>query len=473
MRKTKRPSLVGAIVALMSVAGCHPPQAAVEAEALLLKGDLTAAERRVADGLAGQPDNGDLWRLKIRIALERNQIGQAVASYRERARRGEDKALLRHLALSVIRWGMKHRDPVVRLAAVQAARETDDAALEDEMGARLGDPDEVIRTWAALALSEHRDGVDVLERQLRSSNPRARAIAVRAVGKFGGAAAVGPLARFVDDGDASVRSAAADALAVTRRREALEPLRRLLADRDPWVRADAARAISSLGLAEGAAVLRGAAADAVPGVRLAVAVALCDLKDEGAKATLAALAAGDDLTVALRAALRLSRLGDAQPALNAIAKALVDRRWPVRAAGCNAASSVKSAVVVALLQRALKDPVPAVQMAAARATFSRGAQESAAATARAIFATACRTRGPASVEMCLEAAELLARAGQEDGRSTLAHLARLASPPERRLEALRAALIFVGRLTLAIDALPDPDPRVSIAAAAWIYRRTK
>ena len=60
-------------IALVGSIACQPPQAAVEAQSLLLKGELDAAQRRVTEGLTADPESHALWRLRLRIAVERGR----------------------------------------------------------------------------------------------------------------------------------------------------------------------------------------------------------------------------------------------------------------------------------------------------------------------------------------------------------------------------------------------------------------
>lgn len=466
------------LAVLLGLCSCRPPLSALEAEDLMKIGDHAGAARKVSQGLAQQPSSRVLWGLRVRIAVAQDRTPEAVAAYRARvAAHGEDEGLLRELSVALLEWGLRNRDSEVRLAAVQAARDTDAPELESGVAERLNDPDEVVRTWAAVALSQTPAGVDALARALRSSNAKARAVAAGNLGRIAGGAAIATLAGFVGDGAEDVRSATAWSLAATRQKEALSPLMKLLEDRSPRVRADAAAASGSLGNRDAAAPLHKLTGDAVVPVRLAAASALADLGDRAARGALRELAASPDLAVALRAGLRLAKLGEVQPVLDAVAQGLVDRRWTLRAAACNTAGSVKDSVAHDLVLKGLEDPEPSVRLAAARAVFAHRGQGSQPAlqTAASVSQLACPGKDPslAMTSLCVQSAELLLRAGNARGRSLLHELARRASVPSLRLEALRAALTFDGERAVAVEAMADPDGKVALAAAAWIYRRLR
>ncbi len=459
---------------VLITAACRPPRLLQEAERLLLERDHAAAQGKVDAGLREDPHSRPLWELAIRIQLAQNDVHGAVQRYQQYLEeRGPEARMLRFLALSLLRWGLQHRDPVIRLAALQGARKTDSSALAKDVAARLRDPDAVVRTWAAVALSGSPVGADTLGEQLRSPNVQARAIAVRALGRIAQAAALPALLPFVADPAPEVRRALADALALTQTEGALSPLTRLLGDEDNGVRNRATAAIGTLGNAAGAAPLRGLLNDRHLGVRLAALLALSRIDAEGAKPTLRRIATGEELLPALRAGVALAKLGDVQPILNAIARSQVDRNASVRAAGCNAASSIKDRVAPRLVRKSLLDLNPEVRMAAARAMLAHGKRQRAVAAARTLSDQACAATNQAQQLQCLQAAELLARAKHPSGVTLLGRLRAMGTTVPLKLQALTIALRHGGDQNMAISALSDKDPQVTMAAAVWIVRQTR
>lgn len=463
-----------ALLLLCAGVGCQPPPSALEAQRLLNRGRLDAAKGEVERGVAKDPDSFELHKIGIEVHIRRGSPAAALKMYRSWVKsHGEDEKLVRHIALSTLRWGLKHRDPAVRLAALQGARETDAAPLEQDVAERLADPNEVVCAWAAVAMSQTQAGADMLGRQLRSTDPRARAVAVENLSRIAGKAAISALSRFVTDPAPRVRSALARGLPLTKSKEALPLLTKLVSDKDKGVRVEAIRALGTLGLPQGVSAVSKALKDPYPGVRVAAVIALADLQSDAAKPALAKIAAGDDLSLALRAGVRLSRMGSVQPVLNAIARTLVSRQWTLRVAGCNAAGSVKDRVALRLVARVLKDPEPAVRIAAARAVFAHNRQEVGLITVRSLHSLACGAKDEQMESLCLQAAELLTRAGKSSGRASLARLSHRGKTPTLRISALRSALALGAHLSVALKALPDKDPKVRVAAAIQIYKRAK
>jgi HEAT repeat protein len=467
--RTLRPMLV---LPALAFAACAPPPAAVEALRLIDRGRYEEADRAAERGLTSEPGSEDLWRLRLRIAVLRRGPAEAAEVYRRRFYRfGHDRNLLRHLVVFVVRWGLNQRDPGVRLDAVQAARATDAPALEEDVGDRLQDPDELVRTWAAVAMSQTPAGADVLERQLASPRREAREVAVRELARLAGPAAISTLSGYIADRDPAMRSIAATALGTISKgaAEAVEPLLRLARDADARVRAEAIASLGALGHAKGREAIRNALGDAEPRVRLAAALVLAELKAPGAKEALGGIARGDDLSTALVAGARLARLGDAAPVLAVLERALGHGPWTVRAAALNTASGL-GARALELARRGLKDQEPSVRMTAARAVAALGEKGAALATARALRSLAC-TAGSKLSGLCFESTELLAREGDPGARGELVRLVKDSPDAAVRLEALQVslALSLAPQRLLALEALDDRDPGVLLAAAVWLY----
>ena len=183
-------------------------------------------------------------------------------------------------------------------------------------------------------------------------------------------------------------------------------------------------------------------------------------------AALRLAARGEDPYVRLRAGRALLRRGEDQPLLDAVARGLVHRRWTVRAAALNAATSARHPVARQLAARALSDPQPAVRLAAARLLLSdREVKPRAVRVARGVYALTCGGTDP---WLCVQAAEVLARAGEARGLDTLRRLARRGKLAQVRAAALRAALLLGPDPGLALEALADDGYQVRHAAAWWI-----
>jgi len=302
-------------------------------------------------------------------------------------------------------------------------------------------------------------------------------VAVENLARIAGQTARSTLRRFVEDPASGVRSALARGVGRLGQDWALALLKPLVTDRDRGVRLAAISALGRVGHAtdETLRMVRTALQDPYIGIRLAAVLTLADLQGPQARPRLRQLAGTDDLIPALQAATRLARMGEDQPVLDAIARALVDRQWTVRAAGCNAGSSLHGANPVArklISDRGLVDPEPRVRIAAARAVLALGDSSRAARSAALLQGLACRQTSESMESLCLQAAEVLLRANNRVGLRQLERLVRQGISPSHRREALRIALTGGGLLQLAVDALADSDLRVAVAAAVELYRRT-
>jgi len=295
---------------------------------------------------------------------------------------------------------------------------------------------------------------------------------VRQVGRIARGAAFDVLDDFVKDPAADVRAACARSLGLTGRQQAAKLLARLARDPAREVRHAAILALGTLGKragAGGAAAARRALRDPYPPVRHAAIATLARLRGARARPTLRRIAAGDDLRSALHAGRALARHDEPQPVLDAIAKALVDRDWTLRAAAVNTASQVDDKVAWQLVVKALRDRQPAVRLAAARTLLAHGLDSSATlAAARRVLALSCG-RKPS---LCIQAAEIVGRQGSAAGPRRLRSLARSAKRWRHRRAALEAAQRREwGTPQISIARLADAEPRVALAAASYLYRR--
>lgn len=446
----------------------------MKVQQLVHDGEYDRALHQVKRDLSKHPHDIALWKMLIHIQFARGDIKSAVGAYGLKVKKsGPDKRLARHLSLLMLRWGMDHKDPEVRLDALHGVRKTDAEPLLQDMIERLADPNQEVRTWAAVAMSASPQGADVLEEQLSSSSPAARAVAVEQVGRIAKAKAITALFPHVKDSHPQVRAAAARALAWCGVRAALPHLQALLSDKDWQVQVAAASALGRLGFKEGAAGLKPLLASPRLGVKLAAMDAMADLDSAMARPLLLKVARGNDHLAALRAGVRLAGLGQVQPALDAIARALVVSKGSTRAAACNAASQVKDSVAVSLVGKALRDADPLVRLAAGRALVAHKREQDVIEPGRSLHRRYCPAGKKPVPSLCLQAAELMALLGQPAGNTTLEKLARSGPTGPMRKRALSVSLRHQPSNDLAIFALNDQDPRVAVAAAIWLYGQLK
>lgn len=412
----------------------------------------------------------DLWKVHVRILLARGQLEQAVESYRRWARdNGPDSEAFRHLLTSFISWGLHHPQPEIRIAAIHAARLSEESGLNPDLALRLADPDQVVRAWAAVALSGTAEGARVLRLQVNSTEPGAREVVARQIGRVLGTEAIPALVRLSYDPEPRVRAATAIGLKEIQSRRALPVLRELLRDADHRVRA---QAVSVLGR-KTCQVARDALDDPRIEVRRAAVSALgwCGA-GEGEGLELRKVARGSDISLALAAGLQLARSGAVQPLLNAVARGLRSRRWTVRAAALDAtASMITDRVALQLARRGIGDPDPWVRLSAARALLAHRDSKKAAEIAASLRRRSCGSLASGMEPICLQAARLLGEAGHESGLAALRQLARQGARFTTRIVALRSALDHGAGPGLALKALSDPDPRVGLSAATWLHQK--
>ena len=455
----------------LPILSCAPLPEAKNASGYLERGDYAEALKQVEEGLKNHPGDEQLFRMAIHAHLALDQRKEAVGAYRrfEQAE-GRDRGMMAYLGLTTMRWALAHRSPEVRLEGIQAVRRSDAAPLMADMIRRLGDPNEFVRTWAAVALSRTSQGAEVLDEQLRSSSPRARALALEWVARIAKDRAVGTVGDAAADRKEEVRLAVARSLAHTGP-GGVPVLLKLLTDSDRAVRVAAATSLGALDDHRSRAPLVKALKDPYVGVRLAAATSLGKLKGNESAPALRGLVKGEDLLTALNAGRALHRQGETQPLLDAIARALQLGDGPVKEAACNAAASVQDGAAALLTARALNDPDAGVRMAAARAARQAGKRAKALVTARSVLKTACPD--PKQTTACFAAAELLALEDLPEGGGEVGRLANAAPTANLRRLALEAHLRLKPSYDVVLKALEDEDPAVALVGASWIYEEYK
>ncbi|MCB9556135.1 MAG: HEAT repeat domain-containing protein [Deltaproteobacteria bacterium] len=448
-----------ALLAAAQLAACVPPDVRTAAK-LIDSGDYAGAEHVVDRALDRQPRNQALLAAKIRVLVANERRAEAVALYR----RHPSGTLAFGLAKSVLWWALQHPSDQLRLDALQAVRALDASSLMRHVHARLEDPDPVVRTWAAVALSRLPTGANVLERQLTSQHRASRAIALRELGRIAQSAALPTLSGCVGETDAAWRSACATGLGYTDSDRAVALLIPLTRDSAPSVRHAALQAIGRLHRPSATSSVEAACNDAFLGARLAAIDALFVLDAKRAIAKLSRLAEGTSPYVALRVGVQLARQGTVQPGLNAIARGLVDRQAAVRIAALAAASQVADPVAKKLARKALRDAQPQVRLAAARAIGDQ------LDTPRLRQLTEQLCAGSLDA-LCAESITLLAGRDRALAKALLLKLLKRNTQATLRAGATASYLSRSGDMAFAVDRVADPMPEVALAAAKALYRR--
>ena len=210
--------------------------------------------------------------------------------------------------------------PELRIAAVHALADLDDASAVPVVVDALSDPDPRVRRRACRACGTIADprAVPALVDRLTDVPPVRRA-AANALGTIGTDAALEPLVELLDDADESIRRTAAGALGSASTARPIEPLASALGDPSPVVRE--AAVYSLLGLLSNAPTERSHA------IRDRVVETLRDVDDSGVVDPLVEiLTAGQETRQRRNAAWILGRIADpnASTAVEALAAALGD-----------------------------------------------------------------------------------------------------------------------------------------------------
>jgi len=348
----------------------------------------------------------------------------------------------------------------VKLAAIQAAERLDLAPLADSVSERLEDDDPAVSAAAAVAILRwHPDAPEVATRSLQSDDPRARAIAVEGIARKVGDYARADLIPLFRDPDARVRRALVSAIWKFATADDVDKIKAIASgDDDGSVRAAALRALANKDFAGALELGRAALRDDFLGARLA-GLALLDRRGgKPANDELTGVAAGDDLFLALRAAVALNRRGHQGRTLPIATRAATSDSWSVRAAAMNAIAQVATKdEALPLIRTALLDEHVSVRLAAARALVRFKEIEDART---ALVAALQSESDSAKVQAAID----LVRIEDKRGRAALDELAQAASPDTRQ-QAVRA-LLQVGDATDGlVRAMADESPEVRIIAA--------
>lgn len=383
---------------------------------------------------ASAPIGPDVTPIRLSALVDAGQTRQAV----ELCRRGAGQKLEVALARAVVLRDLRHQDPGVRASALAAARGLAGQAIQRAARPLLEDAHPRVRLGAALMLARTPEGAAVLGRLLTSPDSGVQASALLATVRLKGAATLPALICRATHRDPGVRLAAITGLGRLKRSPKISGL------------------------------LVAALEDRHLGVRLAAVESMGQQPTPAALTALGRLAGAKDPYLALRAGLALYGRGEDRPLLGALARGLAHPRWTVRAAALNAVISSQHPAASKLAARALTDTQPRVRLAAARLLLSDRATRPRALRVAFVASTlACRA-GTNEALLCVQAAEVLARAGLAAGMTTLERLARQEQEVQVRAAALRTALLIRPDHRLALESLADPGPQVRLTAAGWI-----
>ncbi len=382
------------------------------------------------------------------------------------------------MAEATLRGALRAPSPTLMIAAIEAVERLQLEALAPPVLELLGSPSDRIAAAAAIAvLRAHPQAPHLATELLRSDDPQARAIVAAGIGRKVGERARADLVPLLADPDPTVRAAAVGAVRDAR----LDSLAALaLRDPAPLVRTAALAALrrSDASRARRRRIALQALTDPYLGARLA-AVAVLAAVD--AQPELAALASGQDIFVALRAAVALDsqRAKDAYVPL--LERALTAPSWPMRAAALNAADGIaRRSAALRLVSTRLHDSSAEVRLATARALASLGM----ASRARQALRAELEHRDPVlRARAAAELVRLQQQAREDEASSSDAWsdakprevLSRLAQAPA--IDARRAAIAGHRRAAVItpglIAALADSAAELRIEAAEVVLEQLR
>ncbi len=441
----------------LTAMSCGPSATVRRAQTLIDAGDYGGAARVAEDGLAKNPNDGALWRVRIRAALGMNDAKAAVehyATWRERRGGADDPSAMRMMALTTLWQALESPSPQARLASIEAVERLEIEALADIVADRMGDEEDVVAAAAAIALlKSYPQAPQVATDILDSSDPAARRIVIAGIGRKVGKRAAADLRAKADDPDALVRRTVANVLGALKDPADNEILSLLATDDEPEVRAAALNALAQGKRGDLAPLAREHLDDVHLGVRLA---ALRLLAENGGLDELVPYLTGEDTAMAAHAARALAK--DMQVEATAtLDHILADEDWTVRASGLILATSVVGkAGAVERAVKALGDDSLDVRVTAARLLPHDDAR------ALEVF-----TQALAEPTLRLEVAIDLAVRGDPRGLETLDALV-LDDDPSTRISAAGAYARARAPHPGLVVALADDNPAVRIAAAESI-----
>ncbi len=454
--------LLGLVISATAFAGCA--NHAKKSVALYEQGDYAGAARAADDGLASHPDDDALWGMRVRAALAQGDaegIAKAYGTYREK-RGGDDKELLRDLAVATLGQAIASPSAKLKVAAIQAVQAAELEALAEQVADRMQDQDDRVAAAAAVAvLKAYPQAPALASDMLHSEDPEARRIALDGVAKKVGKLMAADLEAAATDKDARVRRVAARWLGQIKDADAVAILtRHLKADPDESVRAAAATALAQIGVGN----LESLGTDALKDKALAVRLAAIDLVKAARRPDrLQAIAESDpDPMVAVEAAIALGNRALAQAALD---KAAVAEGWTIRAGAANVAA--RAARTARARSRASSSPIKNSAYASRPRACSR--TPGTRPRRRAVFVEALATP-----DFALQAAADLAAQGDKRGIDALGAAVHAAgTTAEQRAGAAsahRGARVVTAGL---VAALADPSSIVRVEAAAAIAMLAK
>jgi len=289
------------------------------------------------------------------------------------ASKHEDPFLLQPVAFGVLRQLAGSKEPRVRAAALAALAEAGDADAQRQLQELLAGQTAPAGLDADLAASGDQAAIARLEKQIGPKGVRDKSTSIDALARAGAKSSAPAIVAALSDPAPPTRMAAANALADLEATDAIPALKTALRDPDPAVRNMVAVALARLGDESGGVTMESLAQSPVGELRLQAAHAAARQNPQGAWAGSAeGLLKDPDPMLRLKAARVLLEFGRQSEALTAaLTAALSDDTPAIRTDAARLLREVSQRQPgvenTAYLRRLLRDPVPDVQIEAARA----------------------------------------------------------------------------------------------------------
>jgi HEAT repeat protein len=431
------------------------------AQRQLVLGNYQAAEDAADASLAKHPNDPTSWRVKIQSAMSQGNFELAAERYSQwhDVRGGHDSHAYRRMAITALWQGLKVPSPEIQARTIGIVETHKLEDLADPVRDQLGNDNDLPAAAAAVALMRSHPAAPRLATELlQSDNPKARAIAVRGIGKKVGTIAEADILPMLKDSDPGVRRAAVGVLADWKRKKDATHLYPIATgDKDKQVRSRALSALLRTGGDQVVAVALQGLDDEFVGARVSAIALLDKFGGNEVTATLSKLVLSDDTTIALRAATALYRR-DQRDMAELFTKALASADWMTRSAALNTVASASSRnAALDLGGRGLSDGRIEVQLTAARVLLRLGVTGPALRLMReALHADQLTPR--------LQAATDLARRGEQEAIDLLSRMASIG--PQQQREAAIAAHRSAGVVTQGLVAgLGNSNISIRLSAA--------
>lgn len=314
---------------------------------------------------------------EINAALERGELRKSVSLYLERGTQDPlyDKEALEKIANAVIARGLRVGAPSLRAKAIRIVERHEIEAFAQEVMDKLPDPNDEVAASAAIAvLKSHPQAPQLASDLLNSPDPKVRAYVLRGIAKKIGSLARSDFIKATADESPLVRAAAIDGLAKFKNADDRHLILKATSDLDQHVRASALRALADKPNRREFEIAQAHVFDEYLGARLAALNVIDKVAQNESIPWLQALVQRPDADTRAAIAAAAILFQHTQKAYPSIVQAgLSAKAWSTRVATLTLLTKLIDTTQGLLWARkAMSDPVPQVQFAAAKSTKAFG-----------------------------------------------------------------------------------------------------